>query len=187
LLTTEPPIIKTSVGRWGERIRAWQRQVAHLGEAALLGVVMAMFACLPVDWASAVGGFVGRSAGPRTSLSRRALRNPRQAMPENNDTENRRILRGMWDNLGRTIAEYPHLARITSSRPGRVEIENGAALTRLAAAGERSILFGGHLANWHVGSSIGHRLMGASVISVYRAANNPCVDRLAGPLVHLQR
>ncbi len=163
----------------GERIRAWQRQVGHLGEAAALGVVVTMFACLPLDWASALGGFVGRTAGPRTGVSRRALGNLRQAMPENCDAENRRILRGMWDNLGRTIAEYPHLARITASGSGRVEIEDGAALTSLAAAGRPSILFGGHLANWEVGSSIVHQLMGGSVISVYRAANNPWVERLA--------
>jgi Kdo2-lipid IVA lauroyltransferase/acyltransferase len=186
-LTVEPPIIaanvggisrKTPVERWVERVRAVQRHVVHFGEAAGLGVVMTMFACLPVDWASTLGGFIGRTAGPRIGVSRRALRNLRQAMPENSDAENRRILRGMWDNLGRAIAEYPHLARISASGSDRVEIVNGAALTGLTAAGQPSIIFGGHLANWEIGPSTVHLLMGASLLSVYRAANNPWVERL---------
>jgi Kdo2-lipid IVA lauroyltransferase/acyltransferase len=139
---------------------------------------MAMFACLPLDWASGFGGFIGRTAGPRLGVSRRALRNLRRAMPENSEAENGRILQSMWDNLCRSMAEYPHLARIAASDSGRVEIVNGQALAGLAVNGTPGILFGGHLGNWEIGSSTVHRLMGASVISVYRAANNPWVDRL---------
>jgi KDO2-lipid IV(A) lauroyltransferase len=161
-----------------ERLRRARSQAIDLAEAAALLAVMTMFACLPVDWASGLGGFIGRTVGPRLGLSRRASHNLRQAMPENSEAENRRILRGMWDNLCRTMAEYPHLARIVASASGRVEIVNGSALTGLADATEPSILFGGHLGNWEIGSSTVHRLMGDAVISVYRATNNPWVDAL---------
>ncbi len=99
-------------------------------------------------------------------------------MPENSNAENRCVLRGMWDNLGRAIGEYPHLTRIAASGSSRVEIVNGEALTGLAATGTSGILFGGHLGNWEIGPSTVHRLMGASLLSVYRATNNPWVDRL---------
>jgi len=174
----EGTLRKTSLERWSERLRRARSEAADLVEAAALLVVMTMFACLPVDWASGLGGFIGRTAGPRLGLSRRALRNLRQAMPKNSEAENRRILRGMWDNLCRTVAEYPHLARISASASGRVEIVNGQALTGLAGTAKPGILFGGHLGNWEIGSSTVHRLMGASVISVYRATNNPWVDAL---------
>jgi KDO2-lipid IV(A) lauroyltransferase len=49
------------------------------------------------------------------------------------------------------------------------------------------ILFGGHLGNWEIGSSAVHRLMGASLISVYRAANNPWVDRMMRRFHHRRR
>jgi Kdo2-lipid IVA lauroyltransferase/acyltransferase len=183
-LTIEPPITPATAealsakALWGARVRAARRRGAHLAEAAGIAVFMTLFACLPVDWASTLGGFIGRTAGPRIGVSRRALHNLRRAMPENSEAENRRILRGMWDNLCRAIAEYPHLARISAAGAGRVEIVNGDALTGLAAAGQRSIIFGGHFANWEVGPSTVHRLMGTSLLSVYRAANNPWADRL---------
>lgn len=169
---------QVSLESWREGLRWGRARGAYLAEAAALVIVMAMFAAIPVDWASRLGGFIGRTAGPRLGLSRRALRNLRRAMPENSEAENQRILRGMWDNLCRAIAEYPHLASIAASGSGRVEIINGDALTGLATAGKPGILFGGHLGNWEIGSSIVHRLMGASVLSVYRAANNPWVDGL---------
>ena len=160
------------------RLRAWRRQATHFAQATGLVVLMTFLAALPVDWASGLGGWIGRTAGPRIGLSRRALRNLRRAMPENGDAENRRIVRGMWDNLCRAFAEYPHLARICGPGAGRVEIVNGDALNRLTPADGPHILFGGHFANWEVGPSAVHLMMGASLLSVYRAANNPWVDRL---------
>jgi KDO2-lipid IV(A) lauroyltransferase len=161
-----------------ERLRAARRQAAHLAEAALLVSVTAVFAALPLDWASALGGRIARLVGPRLGVSRRALGNLARALPENDAAENRRILLGMWDNLGRSLAEHPHLARICAPASGRVEIVNGAALAALPAGGRSALLFSGHFANWEVGPSTIHRLLGDSLLSVYRAANNPWVDRL---------
>jgi KDO2-lipid IV(A) lauroyltransferase len=184
---SEPPIAATGEKNsslpprpspWVAALRAAARHVAHGGEAAGLVAVMVIFAGLPVDWASAVGGFLGRSIGPRLRASRVALGNLCRALPDNSDAENDRILRGMWDNLGRAVAEHPHLRRICAGGSARVEIVNGEAIAALLAAGRPSLLFGGHFANWEVGPTTIHRLMGSALLSVYRAANNPLVDRL---------
>ena len=139
---------------------------------------MAVFACLPVDWASALGGFLGRSIGPRLRASRIARRNLSRALPGNSEAENDRIVRAMWDNLGRAVAENPHLGRICAEGSARVEIVNGDAIGALLAVGRPSLLFGGHFANWEVGPTTVHRIMGDALLSVYRAANNPWVDWL---------
>lgn len=160
------------------------RQAGYLIEIAALVVLLLFFACLPVDRASGLGGFIGRTIGPRTGASRRAFRNLSRAMPENGDAENHRILRGMWDNLGRTMAEYPHLARICAFESGRVDIVNGEGLRALMNDGIAGIVFGGHLSNWEIAPVTLHPLFGPSLISVYRAANNPWVDRLLQRLRH---
>jgi Kdo2-lipid IVA lauroyltransferase/acyltransferase len=163
---------------WVTGLCAAARHVAHGGEAAALVAVMAVFACLPVGLASAIGGFLGRTIGPRLRASRVARRNLGRALPGNSESENERILRAMWDNLGRAVAENPHLRRICAEGSGRVEIVNGEAIAALLATGRPSLLFGGHLANWEVGPTTIHRIMGSALLSVYRAANNPWVDRL---------
>ncbi len=149
-----------------------------MAEAAGLLAIMTLFGLLPVDRASAIGGWIGRTIGPRLGISRRALRNLRRAMPANSEAENRRIVHGMWDNLGRSVAELPHLEAISAVGSERVEIVNGEHAAALCEAGQPVILFGGHFANWEVGSSTIHRLLGPSLLSVFRASNNPWADRV---------
>ncbi|MGO9787325.1 MAG: lysophospholipid acyltransferase family protein [Stellaceae bacterium] len=161
-----------------ERPRDLPRQAIHLAQAAGLVAVMTVFGVLPVDWASKLGGFLGRTFGPQLGLSRRALANIGRALPDNDEAQNRRILRGMWDNLGRAVAEYPHLGWICAAESGRVEIVNESGVTDLLNDGKPGIVFGGHFSNWEVGPATLHRLLGESLVSVYREANNPWVDRL---------
>jgi Kdo2-lipid IVA lauroyltransferase/acyltransferase len=159
-------------------MRAARRQARHLAEAAGLFAILAAFGALSVDRASAIGGWLGRTIGPRLGISRRALQNLRLAMPANSESENRRIVEGMWDNLGRSVAEFPHLDAICATGSERVEIVNGENIASLRDAGRPAILFGGHFANWEVGPSIIHGLYGTSLLSVFRASNNPWADRV---------
>ena len=164
------------------------RRALHLAEIGALLLVFTLFACLPVDAASALGGWIGRMLGPRmVGHSRRALRNLRRALPENSEAENQRILRGMWDNLGRTMAEYPRLGWICGAKSGRVEIVNGAGLNALLADGAPGIIFGAHIGSWEIAPVTLHRLVGPSLLSVYRAANNPLVEPLLQRLRHSPR
>jgi len=110
------------------------------------------------------------------------MRNIARAFPRNDEAENRRILRGMWDNLGRSLAEYPHLNSICAAGSPRVELVNACAIAELLDDGRPGLVFGGHFCNWEVGPSTVHRLMGSSLLSVYRAANNPWYDMLMDTL-----
>ena len=84
----------------------------------------------------------------------------------------------MWDNLGRVAAEYPHLRNIFVFEPGgRVEAHGFEHVDRAVAAGRRIIVFSGHIANWEIGMLAGAQ-HGISVAQIYRALNNPLMDRM---------
>jgi len=84
----------------------------------------------------------------------------------------------MWDNLGRVAAEYPHLRDIRVFEPGgRVETRGFEHMDRAVATGRRMIIFSGHIANWEIGMLAAVQY-GISVAQIYRAANNPLVDRM---------
>src|SRR5437763_2123522 len=153
--------------RWSHRIEAW-------GAALFLAAMRA----LPLDAASAVGGAVARWVGPRLGVSNRARRNLRAALPEVSTARIEAIVRGMWDNLGRVAAEYPHLRDIRVFSPdGRVETQGIEHLDRALAAGRPVILFGGHLGNWEI-AALAAAQYGLDIAQIYRAANNPLVDRM---------
>jgi KDO2-lipid IV(A) lauroyltransferase len=136
------------------------------------------FGLLPLDWASAIGGALARAIGPRLGISKRARLNIRRALPELADHEIAKTIAQMWDNLGRVAAEYPHLRQIRVFEPGgRVETHGFEHMDRAVAAGRRMIIFSGHIANWEIGMLAAVQY-GAEVAQIYRAANNPLIDRM---------
>ena len=138
-----------------------------------------MFKLLPLDCASAVGGGLERRIGPFFfGVSRHARRNIRRAFPELSETEIADLIGGMWDNLGRVAAEYPHLREIRVFKAGgRVETHGFEHVDRAIAAGRRMIVFSGHIANREIGMLAGAQ-HGISVAQIYRALNNPLMDRM---------
>src|SRR5437016_514280 len=152
----------------------WSERVEACGAALFFAAMRA----LPMDAASALGGWLARHIGPRLGISARARRNLSAALPELSAGEIGRVLRGMWDNLGRVAAEYPHLPRIRVFPPdGRVETGGIEHLDRAIAAGRPVIIFGGHLGNWEI-AALAAGQYGIDVAQIYRAANNPLVDRM---------
>ena len=151
------------------------RRIGYPVEAVLVHAVCWLFRVLPLDRASALGGWIGRTVGPWLPNSARARRNLTRAFPEKGRAEIDAILRGMWDNLGRTIAEYPHLEQIGRERIEVVGIEH---VDMLREDGKAGILVSGHLANWEV-QSVASRMLGLELGVVYRAPNNPIVGEAA--------
>ena len=150
----------------------------HRLEAWGAGLLFGAFAILPLDCAYALGGALGRLIGPFLSISKRAHDNIKRALPDLSESEIADIIRGMWDNLGRVAAEYPHLRSMRVFEPGgRVETHGFEHMDRAVATGRRMIIFSGHLANWEIGMLTSVQY-GISVAQIYRAANNPLVDRM---------
>jgi len=159
-------------------IRVFRLRFAHRLEAWGARLAFAIFGWFPLDWASAIGGAVGRAIGPKLGISKRARLNLSRALPALTDVAMSRIIAGMWDNLGRVAAEYPHLREIRVFDPcGRVETHGFEHMDRAVAAGRRMIIFSGHVANWEIGMLAAVQY-GTPVAQIYRAANNPLVDRM---------
>lgn len=147
----------------------------HIIEAAGMLVAFGLFRLLPLDTASAFGGWLGRTLGPRLGVHRVAVANIRQAFPEMPEAEVRRVLCEMWDNLGRVVGEYPHLNR--ASFRHRIAFEGEERIRALVEAKKPAIFLAAHLANWELipRTATGN---GMPITLVYRHANNPFVDRL---------
>ncbi len=147
-------------------------------EAAALWLALRLVRLLSPVAASNLGGAVARAVGPILPVSRVADANLRLALPELDADQRRLVIRGVWDNLGRTVAELPHLPtlRASASGPGW-EIVGAAHLAPLRASGGPAIFFSGHIGNWELlpPAAAAH---GVVLAGIYRAATNPLADRL---------
>lgn len=150
------------------------KSVRYALEAFLVTLLFGLFRRLSIDNASDFGGAIARSIGPKLSVNRKALRNIKAALPGKSEQEYKKIIHDMWDNLGRTFAEYPHLERIASERITSVGDEH---IRHIVASGGPSILFTGHLANWELPAAYAY-FLGMNLDLIYRAPNNPYVEDL---------
>jgi KDO2-lipid IV(A) lauroyltransferase len=88
----------------------------------------------------------------------------------------------MWESVGRTVGELPHLASLTntSSGPGW-EVTGLDILQEQAARGGPAIFFSAHIGNWEMLPPILARL-GIHMASFYRALSNGAVDQAVNGL-----
>ena len=151
-------------------------------EAFAARVLLGLFRALGPVRASNLGGAVARAVGPLLPVTRVAEINLRLALPELDAAGRRQVIRGAWENLGRTVGEFPHLSKLkrTASGPGW-EVVGEQIILDLAARGGPAIFFSGHIGNWEM-LPVGSAAFGVAFSSMYRAAANPAVDALVTQL-----
>src|SRR5262249_6587879 len=152
-------------------------------QAGAIGIAFTLVRLLPLDWASALGGFVTRTIGPHLPVSRIGRRNLAAAFPEKSPAEIERILRGVWDNLGRTGAEYAQLDRIFDTDPmgpvagGRIQVDGVDHFMKMRDEGKAALIFTAHCGNWEL-LPIAAMRHGLSVAIFFRPPNNPFAAEL---------
>jgi Kdo2-lipid IVA lauroyltransferase/acyltransferase len=164
------------------------RSLRYALEAALARAGLALLRRIGPVRASNLAGAVTRAIGPLLPVSRVADINLRHAMPELDAAVRRRIVRGVWENLGRTVGELPHIpalgpitqkaggADATAGRPGYV-LEGGEHLMACCNAGGPLMLFSAHIGCWEVLPRVMADL-DLPMASFYRAATNPRINQL---------
>lgn len=146
----------------------------YMMEAALLQVAFFLFRCLPPMWASSFGGWLGRTIGPRLAATRKARRHFQRALPDMAE-QTEAVMAEMWDNLGRTFAEYPHLK--TLAREEYTQIVGTEHLEPLQNGGN-AIIFGAHFGNWEVAGPAYREQYDVAIHPVFREPNNPKAAKL---------
>lgn len=151
---------------------AWRAKL----EGALAVGVYEGLRLLPVNRSSDLMAWLFRLIGPRLGVSRVGRRNLALAFPEKSEAERERILRAMWDNLGRVAGEFPHLEDGTFYAE-HCDVVGAEHIRHLRDDGIGGLTFSAHLGNWEMANLFAHA-EGLEMHRFYRAANNPAVEEL---------
>lgn len=158
----------------------YQKYIAHPLQGLLAHMMFFLMGLIPVDAASAFGGWIARKIGPRLDVHKLARENLQLAFPEKPESEIESILVDMWDNLGRVGFEFPHIAKMNVyNQPDRFEIVGGKNIDLLRDDNQCGIFFSGHLANWEF-CALGpaQRTPCVPVQLIYREPDNPWMRKL---------
>jgi KDO2-lipid IV(A) lauroyltransferase len=118
-----------------------------------------------------------RALGPRLKEHRIGRANLTAAFPEKSPSEIESILCGVWDNLGRVVAEFAHIDRLRILEPPKEPVgdiiytpETEEGFHRLRRDGKPALIFAAHLANWELPALIAAKFeLDATVL--YRRPN----------------
>lgn len=151
----------------------------HRIEYGLALLLIALFRLIGVDASSAIAGGFMRFVGPKLrSVSKRSESNMARIFSDWPEDKIKSATKDVWENLGRTAAEFAHLEKFRPfEEGGRVAVGGADRLSLLVEKHQAAIFVSGHFANWEV-MSIALQRAGVDYAVVYRAANNPLVDQL---------
>lgn len=156
--------------------------VASLGAVLGVRLVFLLARAIGPERSASLGAWITRSIGPLTGAHRIAQRNLAAAFPERSEEERAGILRGAWDNLGRTAAEYAHLTTLydDASADGtstRIEFVGENWFESLRTDGQPGIIFAAHLGNWELPAVAAAR-HGLDATAVFRVPNNAAIAEI---------
>lgn len=159
-------------------IRQRFKRLQHVLEWALAVTLFRIFLCIGIDRASHVMGRLARYVGPLLPKSDIAYRNLRMAFPEWDENTVRRAVAGMWENMGRYLAEMPHIAPMSAEDFRQIaEIRGEENLHTVTRESKGALFFSAHMANWELGAKASWAC-GVPFAIVYRPLNNPLADAL---------
>jgi KDO2-lipid IV(A) lauroyltransferase len=166
------------------RIRDATKPIGEAAVGALTVVLLRITRYFdPIKTANLFGRIAGL-IGPLTREQRIGRGNLTAAFPEKSREEIETILAGVWDNLGRLVAEFAHLDHIWQHDPAfpehsRIEIEprTHELFAQLQLDGKPALIFSGHLGNWELPAvaAVAHGLDGAVL---FRRPNSASANRI---------
>jgi len=158
--------------RWKKKYLIWPVS------GALAWFFSMVFRLMPIDFGSALIGKVLRLIGPRLKISHRARDNMKACFPTWDDKSLETNLKNMWENLGRSAAEYPHIQTLNvSGADSRVDVIGGEHIRLLRDDDLPGIVFSAHIGNWELLPMLAHP-NNLNMHFVYRALNSPLAEKV---------
>jgi KDO2-lipid IV(A) lauroyltransferase len=159
------------------------KRLRHALDYAGFRLLATLLGGLPLEAASHFSGVCWRLVAPHLKRHERALDNLAAAFPEKSRAERERIARSMWDNLGRTFAEFFHIDELLEG--DRIKLEDSPDFAAFRGAAPSAVVCGMHMGNWEIVVVAALRC-GFKPAAVYQRVSNPLVDdyirRVRAPL-----
>lgn len=157
-----------------EKVQDFIYRIQGLG----LLILSKIFILLGIRVSSFLIGTLFVIVGPFTPPSFLALKNIKKAMPELSRFQRFKIVLGMWNNLGRDLAEFVGFHSLEMSDYSKylnIDSDSAKIFEKIANDKDGAIIFTAHFGNWEV-FSMAFLKYGIPVSAVYRNLNNKYAD-----------
>jgi len=155
---------------------AWTRRfVIWPAEAFALWMWWTLVRVLPRRTAIALGAALGEVIGPLlVHRSAKMAENLANVFPNLRPTARRMIVRQIWGNFARVLADYPHLHSLWHSSSDVIEVSGEQHLEAVRQSGA-FLLVGAHFGHWELPALYASR-KGIKGTAIYAPDPNPLID-----------
>ena len=149
------------------------KTVKYFFEFLIVVSLFCVFKILGIKNASNVGSIIGKFFGPFFRSKVLVKKNIKIALGDIDEEKQKKIIMGMWSNIGRTFAEYIFLKdfRLNKVKSGHIKIIGTAYLEQIKKFGRPVIFYSGHFANFEL-MAMELDKAGIKTAAIYRPLNN---------------
>ena len=135
-------------------------------------IAFILFKICGLRMSSAIGGKIFEKIGPLFRSKKIIHKNIKRALPDINNENLETLTRLMWNNYGRTFAEYIFLKDFRIGKfSSNIEIEGKEILEKIKKNNQQVVFVSGHLSNFELMAMFIEK-NGINLLAIYRPLNN---------------
>ena len=149
------------------------KNIKYFFEFIIIISLLCIFKIVGLKNASFLGGMLGKFLGPFFRSKNIIKKNIKTGLGEISQQQESEIINGMWENIGRTFAEYVFLKdfKFNSNNLNHIKINGLEHLDEIKKNKESVIFYSGHFANFEL-MAMELEKFGIKCAAIYRPLNN---------------
>ena len=133
------------------------KQIRYFVEAAMVEFGLFLFRTIGLKNSSNLASFLAKTIGKRIAVNNLAKENITKALPNLSAAEVENVIDGMWDNLGRIVGEFVHIAKFSGAELmsyAEFDEESKKNIDDIKKNFSGGIIFSAHIGNWEIGPKL---------------------------------
>ena len=152
--------------------------IKYFFEFIFIGILLLIFKILGYRSASNFGAFVGGLIGPMFRSKKNISSNIKKAFPEIEEKKINLIIKNMWTNYGRILADYMSIKNFRESKLNQyLEVEGNEIFEEIKNNNEKVVFISGHFNNFEL-MAMEIEKSGINVAAIYRPLNNIFLNKI---------
>ncbi len=152
--------------------------IKYFFQFILIIIFFFLFKILGLKLSSALGGKIFEKIGPLFRSKNLIYSNIKRAFPNINSANLDRITKLMWNNYGRTFAEYMFIKDLRKNKSNsKIEIEGQEILEKIKRENKPVVFISGHLSNFEL-MAMHIEKSGIKLAAIYRPLNNIFLNKI---------
>ena len=154
------------------------KTIKYFLEFIFIGILFIIFKIIGYRLASNFGALIGGLVGPIFRSNKKISSNIKKALPKIKEKEIHLIIKDMWANYGRILADYMSIKNFrTSKLNSYLKVEGYEIFEEIKKKNEQVVFISGHFNNFEL-MAMEIEKSGINVAAIYRPLNNIFLNKI---------